>query len=102
MARMWAENFAHAESASRDSLIQYEGRSGGAHGHNYFRTNPAVASGLVLTVRYGREIPISRLRLHVYFLPKSGHCNGIPGKGKVSVATKVLPCSAVRAPVSQK
>jgi len=54
VARMWAENLAHVESASRDSLIQYEGRSGGAHGHDYFRTNPAVSSDLVLTVRYGR------------------------------------------------
>ena len=55
MARMWAENFAHVDSASRDSVIQYEGRSGGSHGHDYFRTNPAVASDLVLTVRYGRS-----------------------------------------------
>jgi len=55
MARMWAENLARVDSSSRDSLIQYEGRSGGAHGHNYFRSNPAVASDLVLTVRYGRS-----------------------------------------------
>ena len=54
MAKMWAENFAHVDSASRDSVIQYEGQSGGRYGHNYFRTNPAVASDLVLTVRYGR------------------------------------------------
>jgi len=54
VARMWAENFAHVDSVSRDSLIQYEGKFGGAHGHDYFRTNPAVASDLVLTVRYGR------------------------------------------------
>jgi hypothetical protein len=53
VARAWAEYSAHDKSASRDSLIEYEGRSGGAYGHNYFRTNPAVASDLVLTVRYG-------------------------------------------------
>jgi esterase/lipase superfamily enzyme len=55
MARMWAENFAQVDSASRDSVIQYEGKSGGAHGHDYFRSNPAVSSDLVLTVRYGRS-----------------------------------------------
>jgi esterase/lipase superfamily enzyme len=54
MARMWAEDFAQVDSVSRDSLIQYDGRRGGAHGHDYFRTNPAVASDLVLTVRYSR------------------------------------------------
>jgi hypothetical protein len=36
-------------------VIEYEGKFGGQHGHNYFRTNPAVASDLVLTVRYGRD-----------------------------------------------
>ncbi len=55
MAKMWGENFAHVDSAERDSVIQYEGKLGGAHGHNYFRTNPAVASDLVLAVRYGRS-----------------------------------------------
>jgi hypothetical protein len=34
-------------------VIEYEGKFGGQHGHNYFRTNPAVASDLVLTARYG-------------------------------------------------
>jgi esterase/lipase superfamily enzyme len=55
MAKMWAETFAHVDSANRDAVVQYEGRSGGTHGHDYFRTNPAVASDLVLTVRYGRS-----------------------------------------------
>ena len=54
IAKAWADYYAHDETASRDSLIQYEGRSGGAHGHNYFRTNPAVSSDLVLTLRFGR------------------------------------------------
>ena len=52
--RFWMDNFANAESEGRDAVIQYEGRTGGAFGHNYFRSNPAVASDLVLTVRYGR------------------------------------------------
>jgi hypothetical protein len=55
MARMWAEHFGHHDSSSRDAVVQYEGRTGGRHGHDYFRTNPAVASDLVLTVRYGRS-----------------------------------------------
>ena len=41
------------DETERDAVIQYDGRSGGMGGHNYFRTNPAVASDLVLTVRYG-------------------------------------------------
>ena len=40
---------------NREVLVEYEGRFGGRHGHDYFRTNPAVASDLVLTVRYGRD-----------------------------------------------
>ena len=55
IARMWAENFALVDSASRDSVIQYEGQTGRSRSHNYFRTIPAVASDLVLTVRYGRS-----------------------------------------------
>jgi esterase/lipase superfamily enzyme len=53
-AKMWAENFAYVDSPDRDAVIQYAGKSGGPHGHSYFRTNPAVASDLVLAVRYGR------------------------------------------------
>lgn len=37
------------------AVIQYQGKLGGAFGHNYFRTNPAVSSDLILTVRYGRH-----------------------------------------------
>ena len=52
-ARTWVENFADVKAASRDSVIQYQGRSGGAFGHDYYRSNPAVSSDLVLSVRYG-------------------------------------------------
>ena len=55
MAKMWSETSAPKDSAGRDSLIQYEGKRGGHHGHDYFRTNPTVASDLVLAVRYGRS-----------------------------------------------
>ena len=55
MAKMWSETSAPKDSAGRDSVIQYEGKRGGHHGHDYFRTNPTVASDLVLAVRYGRS-----------------------------------------------
>lgn len=55
MVRTWMDNFAHMESANRDAVIQYQGKRGGSHGHDYFRTNPAVSSDLVLTVRFGRQ-----------------------------------------------
>jgi esterase/lipase superfamily enzyme len=55
MAKMWTETSARMDSAGRDSVIQYEGKRGGHYGHDYFRTNPAVASDLVLAVRYGRS-----------------------------------------------
>ena len=54
-AKLWVEAFGQPEAAERDSVIQYLGRKGGAFGHNYFRTNPSVASDLVLTIRYGRS-----------------------------------------------
>ena len=34
------------------SMIQYTGTKGGEHGHGYFRLNPAVASDVVLLLRY--------------------------------------------------
>ncbi len=52
-ARAWVENFADVAAASRDSVVQYQGRSGGAFGHDYYRSNPAISSDLVLMVRYG-------------------------------------------------
>lgn len=52
--RLWMDNIADNQKTARDTVVQYQGRAGGFAGHNYFRTNPAVASDLVLTVRYGR------------------------------------------------
>jgi esterase/lipase superfamily enzyme len=54
LSREFSEYLASAFGISRDILIEYEGKSGGRHGHNYFRTNPAVSSDLVLAVRFGR------------------------------------------------
>jgi len=36
------------------AFIEYAGPRGGAHGHSYFRENPAVASDVVLVMRYDR------------------------------------------------
>ena len=41
-------------AAAGEAVIELEGERGGQHGHNYFRTNPAVAGDVVLAVRYGR------------------------------------------------
>jgi len=53
IAREWAVNFAKIDTEGRDAVIQHEGKIGGSRSHDYFRTNPAVSSDLVLTVRYG-------------------------------------------------
>ena len=46
---------AKREVVTNTAIIEYVGEGGGEFGHNYFRTNPAVSSDLVLTVRYGRD-----------------------------------------------
>ena len=51
--RNWMHNLPASVRAERQAVIQYLGRTGGAFGHDYFREDPAVASDLVLTVRYG-------------------------------------------------
>jgi esterase/lipase superfamily enzyme len=55
IARMWVENWARVDSVNHDSVIQYEGQIKRSRSHNYFRTNSAVSSDLVLTVRYDRS-----------------------------------------------
>ena len=37
------------------ALVEYVGTHAGDFGHNYFRKNPAVASDLILTLRYDRD-----------------------------------------------
>ena len=36
------------------AIVEYVGTKAGDYGHNYFRTNPAVSSDLVMAVRYDR------------------------------------------------
>lgn len=43
-------------------MVEYVGGASGSLGHSYFRTNPAVASDLVLTVRYDRDPGASNAR----------------------------------------
>ena len=52
--KKWMATLPYFDENERDAVIQYEGRRGGTVGHNYYRENPAVASDLVLTIRYGR------------------------------------------------
>ena len=52
--RSWMESIPAASLAEGHAVIQYTGKAAGGLGHDYFREDPAVASDLVLTVRYGR------------------------------------------------
>ena len=54
LGKTWMHRSVDDDLVSRDAVIEYDGRVGGASGHDYFRTNPAVSSDLVLTVRHGR------------------------------------------------
>jgi esterase/lipase superfamily enzyme len=53
LVKMWMANLPHVNTTGRDSVIHYVGRNVGTAGHTYFRTNPAVSSDMILTVRYG-------------------------------------------------
>ncbi|MGF1526615.1 MAG: alpha/beta hydrolase [Candidatus Competibacterales bacterium] len=41
--------------STNTAVIQYVGKDGGEYGHSYFRSNPHVASDLILTLRYNRD-----------------------------------------------
>jgi esterase/lipase superfamily enzyme len=49
------KDLADREMVGNIAVVEYVGKQGGAFGHDYFRTNPAVSSDLVLTVRYDRN-----------------------------------------------
>ncbi|MDX1433212.1 MAG: alpha/beta hydrolase [Gammaproteobacteria bacterium] len=52
------QSIAHAVDTVRPAnlaVIEYTGSFGGAFGHSYYRANPAVASDVVLTMRYDRD-----------------------------------------------
>ena len=46
---------AGAAASTNVAIIEYTGDRGGDFGHSYFRQNPAVASDLILALRYDRD-----------------------------------------------
>ncbi len=70
-------------NAGRVSVVNFEGESTG-YGHNYFRTNPAVSSDLVLMIRYGLKPgetgrPLENIGLNFWRLPE-----GYPANAKIN------------------
>ncbi len=61
-------------NASRVTVVNFEGESTG-YGHDYFRTNPAVSSDLVLKIRYGFKPgepgrPLEHIGLNFWRIPE--------------------------------
>jgi esterase/lipase superfamily enzyme len=68
--------------AGRLSIVDFEGESTG-YGHDYFRTNPAVSSDLVLMIRHGLKPgepgrPLENIGLNFWSLPE-----GYPANAKI-------------------
>jgi len=69
-------------NAGRLNVVNFEGESTG-YGHNYFRTNPAVSSDLVLMIRHGLKPgepgrPLENIGLNFWRVPE-----GYPAKAKI-------------------
>lgn len=69
-------------NAARVTVINFEGESTG-YGHDYFRTNPAVSSDLVLKIRYGLKPgeagrPLEHIGLNFWRVPE-----GYPANAKI-------------------
>ncbi len=69
-------------NAARVTVVNFEGEATG-YGHDYFRTNPAVSSDLVLMIRYGFKPgeagrPLEHIGLNFWRVPE-----GYPAKAKV-------------------
>ncbi len=69
-------------NAGRVSVVNFEGESTG-YGHNYFRTNPAVSSDLVLMIRHGLKPgetgrPLENIGLNFWRVPE-----GYPANAKI-------------------
>ncbi len=69
-------------NAARITVVNFEGKSTG-YGHDYFRTNPAVSSDLVLKIRYGYKPgdpgrPLEHIGLNFWRVPE-----GYPAKAKI-------------------
>ena len=68
--------------AARVTVVNFEGESTG-YGHNYFRTNSAVSSDLVLNIRYGLKPgepgrPLEHIGLNFWRIPE-----GYPANEKI-------------------
>ena len=66
-------------NASRLTVVNFEGESTG-YGHDYFRTNPAVSSDLVLMIRYGLKPgeagrPLEHIGLNFWRVPEGYPAN---------------------------
>ncbi len=69
-------------NAARVTVVNFEGESTG-YGHDYFRTNPAVSSDLVLMIRYGFKPgetgrPLEHIGLNFWRIPE-----GYPANAKI-------------------
>ena len=69
-------------NAARVTVVNFEGESTG-YGHDYFRTNPAVSSDLVLMIRYGFRPgepgrPLEHIGLNFWRVPE-----GYPANAKI-------------------
>jgi esterase/lipase superfamily enzyme len=69
-------------NAARVTVVNFEGESSG-FGHDYFRTNPAVSSDLVLMIRYGFKPgeagrPLEHIGLNFWRVPE-----GYPASAKI-------------------
>ena len=66
-------------NAARVTVVNFEGESTG-YGHDYFRTNPAVSSDLVLKIRYGLKPgeagrPLEYIGLNFWRVPEGYPAN---------------------------
>ncbi len=66
-------------NAARVTGVNFEGESTG-YGHDYFRTNPAVSSDLVLMIRYGLKPggagrPLEHIGLNFWRVPEGYPAN---------------------------
>ncbi len=69
-------------NAARVTVVNFEGESTG-YGHDYFRSNPAVSSDLVLKIRYGFKPgepgrPLEHIGLNFWRVPE-----GYPANAKI-------------------
>jgi len=70
-------------SAARVTVVNFEGKHSTGYGHDYFRTNAAVSSDLVLMIRYGLKPgdpgrPLEHIGLNFWRIPE-----GYPANAKI-------------------